>query len=420
MHFVRLKTFPMLAYLSVCLALAIGSADNVASADLTIATAVSVDGLTATANGNIPPPVFPITYTTFLQDGKARVECADGSIYILDTAADSVYQIDPKTSTYRVESIKKLEDFTNAFQARLAKRLTIAEDLNFFPAAQSATYLGTSTSKTSVTGGAHFVVERPAPRQQGDQTFHGTGHHRGGGDDGGGDGIPGGGGMPGGGGYPGDGGGEGGGPGGTLPFASDPNDDGDPDNPATPNGTESPSGGDNPDGDNSPDGGDGSNGDGSGSGGPGGQNGDDAGPVFMKSAVPDFYISGAIWQSPTAKLPKDKHGNSLPFVLQMVWAGGPFVADLVKQLDQSRELPLHSEFSIKEEYPNPSAAESILLNCTIKTTFDVQSISTSPLPPNLFIVPVSYTKSSEPFIMPQVAAPYVDREQPILTSSGTP
>jgi hypothetical protein len=379
-----------------------------AEADLTIVAQVSVTGLNSNANGGVTPPAFPLTFTNYFQGDKSRLESSDGSVIIVDGSSGLVYQLNSTNSTYRVESLKKLEDFTNAFPKRFAKRLSISDDLNFLPATDTATFMNVQTTKTNVTGAAHLLVSRPE-----------SGDGDGGGDDTG---------------FPGGQSGQGGDPsGGGLPLTR--SSSGYPvyPDPSTSDPTTGTAGpGDPGAGDNGPGGPYGPNGDprqggDNGEGVPsrtGGDNGGDGGSdksgsgtstdhprqeggYVRRTNLPTYYVTGVGWESTTFKLPKTKHSIAFPLCLQMIWAGGPFVTDLVSQLDHDRELPLHSEFTIQQSYDATADNANILLNNTIVTTFDVKSISTAPIDSTLFTVPQTYTKDPSPISEPQLSAPYM-------------
>jgi hypothetical protein len=88
--------------------------------------------------------------------------------------------------------------------------------------------------------------------------------------------------------------------------------------------------------------------------------------------------------------------------MQMIFDGPTFISDLASEIDQSRELPLHADVTIKETFGDDSTGGG---SNTITTTFDVVSVDHLSIDPSLFSVPVDYTKDSLPVSLPQIQAP---------------
>lgn len=120
---------------------------------------------------------------------------------------------------------------------------------------------------------------------------------------------------------------------------------------------------------------------------------------------PVYEIAGSIWTSDAYKLPEAKHVIVEPIALEMAYADGPFVGDLVKHLDQGHKFPLHAEVSVLQTYPTEYGDDSSSHpDQKFVTTFDVQSISTGTGDDSFFAVPSDYTLDPSPVTLPNLTA----------------
>lgn len=148
-------------------------------------------------------------------------------------------------------------------------------------------------------------------------------------------------------------------------------------------------------------------------GGGGGYGGGDSDPGYgggggyvgggSRLKFPVYEISGEIWSSDTYPLPKEKHVIAQPFAVEMLYGGGPFLADIVKNIDARHDIPLHSEISVVQSYPDTYGdTSSNPPDEKLTVTFDVQTVSNDPVDPALFQVPHDYMADGQPLDLPQL------------------